>query len=283
MYDNDRFVRLLLGLEGLMHRVVLSIAASVCALAVVGCYSGEGSGELAFETYPVADFDVVALAGEGSVTITPGEFAVSASAEDNVLPSLRVLREGSALMLRRDVDVIDGIRAELPIEYHVSMPRLAEARVSGSGAMAIRGFESQAPLRLEAKGASGVDAAGVAASAVTVAASGAAAVTFVGLAVRGLDCEISGSAHVSAAGEAETLALNIRGSAVFRGARLRVAAAKAQVAGAAQGFVWASETLDAEVGGRGRLLYRGAPALTRTLQREGQLIALASSSDLRDG
>lgn len=266
-----------------MHRTVLRVAALVCALAVVGCYSGEGSGELAFEVYPVADFDVVALAGEGSVTITPGEFAVSASAEDNVLPSLRVLREGSALMLRRDVDVIDGIRAELPIEYHVSMPWLAEARVSGSGAMAIRGFDSEAPLRLEAKGASGVDVAGVAASEVTIAASGAAAVTIAGLAAQRIDCEISGSAHVSAAGEAEALALNIRGSAAFRGARLRVAAAKAQVAGAAQGFVWAFETLDAEVGGRGRLLYRGAPTVTRMLQREGQLIALASSSDLHDG
>lgn len=258
-----------------MHRLLSNTSAVCGALALVGCYSGEGSGDLAFEVYPVADFDVVVLAGEGLATITQGDFAVSASAEDNVLPSLRVLREGDALMLRRDVDVIDGVRAELPIEFHVAMPALAEARVSGSGAIAIRGFETQAPLRLGAKGVGVIDVSGVAASAVTVAASGATAVTMTALAAQSLDCETSGSAHVSASGKAETLALRIRGSSVFRGARLRVASAQAQVAGAAQAFVWPQETLVAAVGGSGRLLYRGRPALSQTLQRDGQVVALS--------
>ena len=259
-----------------MHRSFFGVVAPLgVALAFAGCYSGEGSGDLAFEIYPVADFDVVVLAGEGTATITAGDFSVSASAEDNVLPSLRVLREGNALVLRRDVDVIDGVRAELPIEYHVSMPALAEARVSGAGALAIRGFDMQAPLRLGAKGVGVVDMSGVAASAVTIAASGATAVTVTGLAAQSLDCEASGSAHVSATGEIETLALNIRGSSVFQGARLRVASAQAQVAGAAQAFVWPRDTLDAAVGGSSRLLYRGQPAVSQTLQRDGQIIALA--------
>lgn len=259
-----------------MHRSLFGVVAPFgVALALAGCYSGEGSGDLAFEVYPVADFDVVVLAGEGAATITAGEFSVSASAEDNVLPSLRVLREGGALVLRRDVDVIDGVRAELPIEYHVSMPVLAEARVSGSGALAIRGFQTQAPLRLGAKGVGVVDVSGVVASTVTIAASGATVVNVTGLTAQRLDCETSGSAHISATGETETLSLNIRGSSVFQGARLRVASAQAQVAGAAQAFVWPREALAATVGGSSRLLYRGQPAVSQTLQRDGQIIALA--------
>ena len=259
-----------------MHRSLFGVVATFgVALALAGCYSGEGSGDLAFKVYPVEDFDVVVLAGEGVATVTAGDFAVSASAEDNVLPSLRVLRDGEALVLRRDVDVIDGVRAELPIEYHVSMPALAEARVSGSGALAIRGFEAQVPLRLDAKGVGAVDIAGVAASTVTITASGASVVTVSGLTAQSLDCEASGSAHISATGETETLAVNIRGSSVFQGARLRVASTQAQVAGAAQAFVWPRETLAATVGGSGRLLYRGQPVVSQTLQRDGQIVALA--------
>lgn len=254
---------------------------SAVVAALAGCFSGEGSGQLAFKAFPVADFDAVTLASEGSVTITQGDFAVFASAEDNVLPSLRAIRTsgdggaGNVLMLRRDVDVIDGVRAELPIEFHVSMPVLAEARVSGRGAMAIRGVAVHSPLRLGAKGSSVVDIVGLAADQVAVDASGAAAVTVADLRARHLECAISGSAHVSIAGSARELALGVRGSGVFRSARLRIVAAEVRVHGAGQAFVWVEEGLVAEVGGNGRLAYRGQPTVRQTLQRDGRIAPLA--------
>ena len=248
---------------------------SVLLVALAGCFAGEGSGELAFKTFPVADFDTVALASEGAATITQGDFAVFASAEDNVLPSLRAERDGNVLMLRRDVDVIDGIRAELPIEFHVSMPVLAEARVSGSGAMAIRGVAARSPLRLGAKGSGVVDVVGLEADHVSVEASGASAVTIAGMRAERLECTLSGSAHVSVAGSANALAAGVRGSGVFRGARLRVLQANAQVRGAGQAFLWAEENLVAEVGGNGRVAYRGHPEVRETLQRDGRIMPLA--------
>ena len=256
-----------------------SLLPSVLLVALAGCFSGEGSGELAFKTFPVADFDVVALASEGSVTITQGDFAVFASAEDNVLPSLRAVRDGNVLMLRRDIDVIDGIRAELPIEFHVSMPVLAEARVSGSGGMAIRGVAARSPLRLGAKGSAVVDVVDLAAEQVVVEASGAAAVTVVGLRAERLECTISGAAHVAVAGSANELSAGVRGSGVLRGARLRVVRVDARVHGAGQAFVWVEDSLVAQVGGNGRLAYRGDPTVRETLQRDGRIMPLAGMGD----
>ena len=252
----------------------------VLFVALAGCFSGEGSGVVAFKTFPVADFDAVTLASEGSVTVTQGDFAVFASAEDNVLPSLRAVRDGNVLMLRRDVDVIDGIRAELPIEFHVSMPVLAEARVSGSGAMAIRGVAARSPLRLGAKGSALVDVVGLAADDVVVDASGAAAVTVVGLRAERLECTVSGAAHVAVAGSASELSAGVRGSGVLRGARLRVGSVDARVHGAGQAFVWAEESLVAQVGGNGRLAYRGEPVVRETLQRDGVVMPLAGLAPL---
>ena len=74
----------------------------------------------------------------GELSVTPGAFAVSVSAEDNVMPSVVVELDGDTLVLRRDSDWGEGVRATYPIEFMVSVPEIKVLRVSGSGRAAVQ-------------------------------------------------------------------------------------------------------------------------------------------------
>ena len=260
-----------------MRRVIERVLAMPLLLSLAACFTGEGSGRLALETYPVRDFRVVALSSEGAVTITRGDFAVSASAEDNVLPTVLVERHGHRLVLGRDVDVIDGIRPTVPIEFRVTMPTLDGVAVSGSGSVAVRGVDAAAALQLEIVGAGAIDLAQVRASAVVIDIRGAGRLSAVGLQALGLRCTVGGSGRVSLAGAAETIVVAVSGASLFRGSQLRASSARVDVTGAGQAVVWAEDSLQARADGNGRVLYRGAPTVQQTTQREGELVALRMS------
>ena len=137
------------------------IPLALLALTLAGCYTGEGSGRVAVERYDVGEFTEVVLSGDGKVIIAPGEHAVSVSAEDDVLPSLRVVADGKTLVLQREVDWIDGIRPTVPIEFRVTVPVLEGVRVSGSAVATIRGVAFGDEVQLAGSGAASIDAAPV--------------------------------------------------------------------------------------------------------------------------
>ena len=259
-----------------MVRLLFAVALT----ALAGCYTSEGSGTVAIATYDLADFTAVSLSGHGKAIIEPGAFAVSASADDDVLPSIRIERHGDTLVLGRDVDWIDGVRPSVPVEFRVVMPALAAVNVSGSGTAAIRGW-SAADLRLSVSGAGQIDAADVRADSAALVVRGAGTIFATGLQAEAMTCEMSGSGRMTTAGEAQHVAIELSGSSLYRGSRLRAAQISVAVQGAGQAFVWADERLEARINGTGRVLYRGEPAVTTSLQREGAVIALDAAGGNR--
>ena len=257
--------------------LVAGRALAVVALASVlaGCFTSEGSGELALKQYPAAGFTSVTLISEGEVTITPGDFAVFVSAEDNILPSVVVAQEGERLILGRDVDPIDGIRATRPIEFRVSMPLLNGVRVSSAGSVAVRGVSGAGALTLAVSGGGVVDAANVASALVAIEVDGAGRVFASGVQAQVLRCDVGGSGSVSIAGEAEDVLLRVGGSGAYRGSDLRSSSADVDVTGAGQALVWAEHRLDARVDGNGSVIYRGEPKPSVFAQRDGQVTAFA--------
>ena len=250
------------------------LLTTLALLAMAGCYAGEGSGRLALQDYPARDFQAVALSGAGTVTITAGDFAVSASAEDNVLPTLRVERHGETLMLGREVDMIDGIRPTVPIEFRIAMPTLDRVAVSGSGTVAVRSLASETALRLEIVGAGVIDMADVAAPSLTIDIAGAGSVKAVDVRAQTLHCAISGSGRMTLAGSADSLTAALSGASLLRASQLRASRVDVNVNGAGQAGVWATDSLNARIDGSGRVLYRGQPTIQHTVQRDGELVAL---------
>lgn len=247
--------------------------AWLAGMALAGCYSSEGSGNVAIETYDARGFSEVALTGAGRAVIAQGDYAVSVSAEDDVLPSVRVEVRGDTLVLGREVDWADGVRPTVPIEFRVVLPSLAAVRVSGSGEASV-GDTGGPALRLAVSGAGRIHAGKVQAEAVAIDASGSGDVLVADLRAQSLRCGISGSGEVSAAGSAADVVLTISGSGLFRGSDLRAAAADATVRGSGKAFVWAERKLAAAVSGAGRVRYRGEPAVESSVQGSGQVLPL---------
>ena len=238
-----------------------------------GCYTGEGSGEVAYETYEAAGFSRIALSGAAEVTVEQGDFAVTASAEDNVLPTLVVYGQDDTLILGRDVDWIDGIRPTVPIRIVVAVPELAGVSVSGSGRVVVRGVGANA-VSFTVSGSAGLDLTDVPAKVVEVEVEGAGTLDASGIDAVAFAARMRGAAQAVVAGRAEAVHVDVAGSVLYRGAELRAQRATVAVDGAAQAFVWVDEALDARVGGVGRLGYRGSPVIERTIQREGRMAAL---------
>ena len=256
------------------RRLSQSLALALVSLVAAGCYTGEGSGNVVIETYAVDGFDRVVLNGDANVAISSGEYAVSVSAEDDVVGSVRVERRGTALILGREVDWIDGVRPTVPIAFRVTLPSLASVRVSGSGRVAIRGMQPGDALTLAASGSGEIDASPVAWRDVAVDVGGAGAVVIDGLAATTLRCSIGGSGRVTAVGMADEVAIDVGGSGLYRGSGVRSTNAAVDVGGAGQAFVWAEGRVDIEVAGAGRVTYRGAPVVNKRTPSDDQVIAL---------
>ena len=267
--------------QRLLPRLGTGIGAVALALGLTtaGCFSNDASGVVALRDYPLGStpFAAVALNGEGQVSIAPGDFALAVSAEEDVLPSVRVevraAPSGAVLVLGRNVDWFDGVRATVPIQFRVTMPRLEAISVAGAGSVAARGFKV-GTFRVAAAGAGQAQVAAIEAAELAVSAEGASRVATTSVRADAARYVLRGSARVTASGAALRAEVEISGAGLFRGSALRTEEAAVEVTGAGQAFVWAERQLRADVAGIGRIHYRGAPRIDKTLQREGQLLAI---------
>ncbi len=260
----------------------LALSTALLVLAVAGCFSGEGSGNVVLEPFPVEPFSEVVLNGEGVAIITSGDHGVTVSVEDDVLPSVQAGTRGATLFLGREVDWIDGVRPTVPIEYRVTLPDLESVQVAGSGRAAIRGMRARQGLSVAVTGSGSVDAVDVAGGDVAVEVSGAGAVSLTGIVAEEFLVDISGSGEVTAAGSAESIILDIGGSGLYRGIELRGLRADVEVGGVGQAFVWADEQLEVDVSGLGKVTYRGDPAMDDRVVGNDRVVPLGRERSRRE-
>lgn len=261
----------------------LRILSAVLVLILAGCYTGEGSGRVVVQRFDVGEFTEVVVSGDGKVIIAPGEHAVSVSAEDDVVSSLVVAADGKTLVLQREVDWIDGVRPTVPIEFRVTLPVLDGVRVSGSAVATIRGVPFGDEAMLATSGAASIDAAPVHCARLVaevdgageILASGVAAETFLGV--------VGGLGRITAMGSADEVEVDVSGSGLYRGSDLRASSTRVEVVGAGQAFVWADRRLDADVGGEGRVVYRGDPAIEGRFGEDDRIVPMESETTGRGG
>ena len=259
------------------------IAPVLLALILAGCYAGEGSGRVVVERFDVGEFTEVVLSGDGRVIIGPGEYAVSVSAEDDVMPSLSVAADGRTLVLQREVDWIDGVRPTVPIEFRVTLPMLEGVRVSGSAVATIRAVPFGDEATLATSGAASIDAAAVDDGRLIAEVDGAGAILVSGLSATTFRAAVGGSGRITALGEADEVAVDVSGSGLYRGSGLRGTSVRVEAGGAGQAFVWAEHRLDAVVGAEGRVVYRGDPATGARLGEDDRIVPMATETTGRGG
>jgi hypothetical protein len=192
----------------------LIIPLAACSFSWNGDDEGSGaaaSGSGTTRIYQVTDFNGIDLRGSDDVDVRVGTgFSIRAEGPSEQLDRLRIGRDGETLNIGRKNGTNFGWSKGGKVKVYVTLPRLTEANVSGSGNMAID--------RVEGDGFKG----GIAGSGNLIVAA---------IQVDGAKFSIAGSGTARASGTARDLKVEIAGSGDVDGAKLQATSAKIEIAG----------------------------------------------------
>ena len=195
-------------------RILLALAA----LPLAACHHGTnddgpgvpGHGTGRARSYQVADFVNVTARGADAVDVRVGAgFSVRAEGDSDDLDLLSIRTAGDTLQIGRR-DRYGFSWGGHSVKVFVTMPRIAQAALAGSGDMAIDRAEGAS---FQAKTA------------------GAGTITVGALTVDDARFSVAGSGGVTARGTAKAVKVNIAGSGDVDGAGLKAAGAEVAVAG----------------------------------------------------
>lgn len=172
----------------------LMFLAALAACSFGGGEEGDGvapQGSGTTRSYDVRDFTGVKLAGVDDVDVRVGPaFSVRAEGPAEVLDRLRIERDGNMLSVGRKRGVSFG-RSQGSAKIFVTMPRIADASLAGTGDLTVD--------RVEGEAFNG-----------SLAGTGSLSVR--GLAVRRVAFDLAGSGNLTAAGRTDRLEVNLAGS-----------------------------------------------------------------------
>jgi RNA polymerase sigma factor (sigma-70 family) len=199
----------------------------------------QGSGKEATKDIEAADFTSVEVGQAFQVDITRGDsFRAMATADDNLLPHIKAVKQGSTLQIHLDL-ASDSIQART-LKVALTMPALEGVNVSGASRVTFKGFKSKGAFTAEASGASKLEGE-VEAGKLDLSASGASKVALKGAAKEG---KLSGS-----------------GASRLLLADLALDRADVTLTGASMAEVQARTKLDYALSGASHLEYQGDPTL----------------------
>lgn len=209
-----------------------------------------GSGQVTEETRTVSGFDRVMLGTLGDIEITQGNSeSLVISAESSLLPYITTTVQGGELAIRSKDGVNISPSSNRPIRYRLTVKNLSAVQLAGMGDVAINPLTTKdLQLRLAGMGDFNVP---------SLQASGK------------LTVEISGMGNVTVAGQSSSLEVRISGAGDYRGADLKTRQADAQVSGAGNATVWATDSLNARVSGAGDVNYYGSPKVNQSVSGLG--------------
>lgn len=161
--------------------------------------------------YRVADFDRVAVGTAGTVDVKVGpRWSLSVTGPAAAFQDLRIVREGDRLEIGRRWRNRPPHPSEQRLRFVITLPRLNEFSLGGSGQVAIDRIQGDA---------------------FTANLGGSGNIAIGRMTVNDATISIGGSGDVTAAGSAEALKVNVGGSGDFRAPRLTSRSAKVSLAG----------------------------------------------------
>jgi hypothetical protein len=224
-------------------RLIAPAAILIAALPLAACSYGSdrdskpgiaGSGTGSTRSYAVADFTNIELRGSDNVDVRVGTgFSVRAEGPSAELDKLKIEKDGGTLKVGR----INGHGFHWGdhknVTVFVTMPRIAQADIAGSGNMAVDRVDGQ-NFKGNAVGSGNLDVAALSVQAGDFSVAGSGNIKAKGNA-RHLRMDIAGSGDIDAGGvKAEGADVSIAGSG----------AARADVTGPARVSVMGSGDVD---------------------------------------
>ena len=191
-----------------------------------------GSGIVASKTWDLAGFDRVQVRSTFRAEIIKGTgFKVTTTADDNVLPHIRVVKEGTTLKISLDRG---SYRLKSPLKTVITLPTLVGLDIGGASRGLLKGFQSERELSLKITGSSELGG---------------------GIAVEKGDFKVDGASTLSLVGSAQAAHLSAEGSSHLKLTEFLLKEAKIELEGASTAEITAkSEALfKAELSGSSTL------------------------------
>jgi hypothetical protein len=252
----------------LLSAATIALAASV---ALTGCgvtvdLGGRDPGDRITEERSITDVSAVELATTGSLSLSVGdEPSLTITAGENVLDRLTT-------QITDDTLVIDlpGSWRNPRIDYDLVLPALSSVTLSGSGAVD-GDIGGTGVIELRINGSGEIELDEIEASDLTVTIDGSGAVEVDDVVASATDVRVDGSGAVTLDGSTDTLDVAIPGSGDVRLSDLVARDAVVRIDGSGDADVHATRTLDAAIGGSGRITYAGDPDVTRDVDGSGDI------------
>jgi hypothetical protein len=198
-------------------------------------------------TRSVSGFHAVSLQGIGTMIITQGETeSLTIEAEEKVLKRIETVVQDGTLFIRPD----RSFRAREQITYRLGAIQLDGIATAGTGNAQMEQLTTD-QLQLVVDGAGSIGIAAL--SATTLAASA------------------SGTGEIGLAGTVDSQTVSLSGTARYLAAALASRVAVIEVQGTGQATLRVSESLDATVGGTGRVEYLGDPVVQQSVSGVGSV------------
>lgn len=193
---------------------LLTYALVAVLLSAGGCMTNvdhiQGSGVAKTETRDVPAFTRIDSMGSAKVTVTIGDHqSVSIEADDNILPLIDTIVKGDRLQISSH----DSYSARTPIKVTITVAKLEEARVQGSGSVNASGVDAK---RFDAhiSGSGDINVSGTAQS-LTATVTGSGKLDATKMPVDSANVTITGSGDVTV-NASKSMSANITGSGDIR-------------------------------------------------------------------
>ena len=200
----------------------------------------KGNGDLVSQDYLIDNFQILDLSGSFHVILSRGDQpSLHIETDENLHDYLRIEVKQGKLSLSTDQSVI--LRPSR-MEVHITYTELSEINISG--VCKLSAFETlyADKLRIELSGAADID---------------------LDVQARQLYTRISGAGNIQLTGQADDHQIQLPGASHLRAGELITETTRISLSGAGSANVHATELLDAEISGVGKINYQGEPANKR--------------------
>lgn len=226
-------------------RRILCALALLLPVVAVGAAT-TGSGKAATETREASAFTAITLRGDMDIVVRQGaREAVQVTADDNLLPLLQTVVEGSGDKRTLIIQWPRGetIRARAKAVVTVDVVRLTALASSGSGDIVVQALKTPA---------------------LTLSISGSSDAKLNALDTDDLRLSIAGSGDVQASGRSAKFSVSIAGSGDVRAPDLAADDVTISIAGSGDASVQANKTLEVSIAGSGDIEHAGAAKVTHS-------------------
>jgi hypothetical protein len=215
-------------------------------VALVAFFSFIMSGSMIFaqktENREVEDFNSISLSIHAKVFgIQDNSTSVKITADADDLKDITTLVEDGTLQIKRKKNGSWGwTKSFKNVEIYVSSPIIKNLKISGSGNIVAKN-----PIKI---------------SNAKYAISGSGNIFIEDLSAQNIECHVSGSGDINLKGDGlQELEIQIGGSGNVNAGYLKSENASVHISGSGDCKVYATEKLNAKVGGSGDIYYRGKP------------------------